>query len=502
MVKCDAAKCLVNDSHGDLIVCNGSCSGSFHSMCVGLSRSGARALNECNSIIFFVCPACVRPNMALDEFSDNHILLKTLLAEVGHIKLSINSLNSKSTANHNILSQNTDDLGNLVEGITSKIDSQSARIGALETRFEQLICGFNNLESSFKVIDDVKSNVDKLEKMVGNSTNKINSFSDQLISIDSQFSTYNIDTTRSFKDISGSVDSLISLISAFDTRSTEQMGDALAELRSLQFFSKEILLELPKIGCVLETVSSPLSDVGSSPSISLAEEIENSTSSVIVDSICDNVTAPNKILPGPSTEFSSEVVNLVSDSVDVIPNSSIKSSVTKKNNNKRNKRKNKVSSGTDHVVDLRSGSDCPVLDLSVNRACFPTSAVSAPLGGAYMVAPSSHSLRPLVAVLKPKTIFVTELVPHTSAEDVLAHLSQNCHIDVKKNKITCKKIASNRCSSFKLIVPDNMFARLLSPAEWPANVFVKEFIPRRELPVGEILSVSKNLTPSRYFTKT
>jgi len=142
------------------------------------------------------------------------------------------------------------------------------------------------------------------------------------------------------------------------------------------------------------------------------------------------------------------------------------------------------------------------LDLSVNRACFPTSAVSAPLDGAYMVAPSSHSLRPLVAVLKPKTIFVTELVPHTSAEDVLAHLSQNCHIDVKKNKITCKKIASNRCSSFKLIVPDNMFARLLSPAEWPANVFVKEFIPRRELPDGEILSVSKNLTTCRYFTKT
>lgn len=107
---------------------------------------------------------------------------------------------------------------------------------------------------------------------------------------------------------------------------------------------------------------------------------------------------------------------------------------------------------------------------------------------------SQSSLR---TVPKNKSIFVTELVPSTSVDDVIEHINKVIGVDVLSHKLKVFKISEGRCSSFKILAPPSLFDVLVSKSSWPVDVFIKEFLPRVRSPGrGGSISAVLNDSPS------
>ena len=88
---------------------------------------------------------------------------------------------------------------------------------------------------------------------------------------------------------------------------------------------------------------------------------------------------------------------------------------------------------------------------------------------------STHSL---MVVPKPKTIFVSRFSPQTMPTDVVNYLRSNSSKTLDP-VIKCDKISgpNSLIASFKIVVHNSEFERLISPDAWPPGTFIKEFVP-------------------------
>lgn len=75
-------------------------------------------------------------------------------------------------------------------------------------------------------------------------------------------------------------------------------------------------------------------------------------------------------------------------------------------------------------------------------------------------------------------MYIGRVSPGTSTEDILAYVHSSLGIDDAKCELLTN---SDDISSFKLGVREDVLKSLLDPEKWPANVAIKEFIPRRRI---------------------
>lgn len=94
--------------------------------------------------------------------------------------------------------------------------------------------------------------------------------------------------------------------------------------------------------------------------------------------------------------------------------------------------------------------------------------------------PSSSGRQPreLTVIPARKTIFISRFSPETSVEDINFYISSRVQ---NMQSISCYKLKSSfseRLSSFKIVVPDNLFEDIVDLNFWPAKALVKEFVYR------------------------
>lgn len=88
---------------------------------------------------------------------------------------------------------------------------------------------------------------------------------------------------------------------------------------------------------------------------------------------------------------------------------------------------------------------------------------------------SPKPLRTLPARNKRKSIFATRFVFDTSVNDIEAYIKGNIAKELY-NDIQIFKINSRNRASFKILVPVNIFEKIVDPGFWPENTHVREFI--------------------------
>ena len=100
------------------------------------------------------------------------------------------------------------------------------------------------------------------------------------------------------------------------------------------------------------------------------------------------------------------------------------------------------------------------------------------------VAGTSNSLqpgqRPLSMAPTRKMVFVSRFAPDTSAEDINHYIKSKIDGNFFLRCYKLRSAFSESRSSFKIVVEESMFHRLISREFWPANAFVKEFLERSE----------------------
>lgn len=98
-----------------------------------------------------------------------------------------------------------------------------------------------------------------------------------------------------------------------------------------------------------------------------------------------------------------------------------------------------------------------------------------------------------LTVVKPRrTIFVSRLARDTSTDDLLFYVKSKIDVDLD---ILCFKINADRnrsISSFRLIVPCDIFEKVVDPEFWPLGILVREYI-YRENPRSNPISLPTNV---------
>lgn len=91
---------------------------------------------------------------------------------------------------------------------------------------------------------------------------------------------------------------------------------------------------------------------------------------------------------------------------------------------------------------------------------------------------SSSARRELTVVKRRKTIFVSRLTRDTTADDLLHYVKSNLD---GEHDLLCFKINPNSTrgiSSFRLIVPCDVFDRIVDCGFWPLGILVREYVYR------------------------
>lgn len=80
-----------------------------------------------------------------------------------------------------------------------------------------------------------------------------------------------------------------------------------------------------------------------------------------------------------------------------------------------------------------------------------------------------------------KWIFVSNLQPTTTCEDIKAHIVANVNVQhslLTCSRITPKSIVTPFYATFKVGVPSQLFKEIVDPVLWPGNVKLREFLQR------------------------
>lgn len=485
MGNCDAENCLERDYNSkDIITCKGSCRKCFHPICVGLSRITSRVLSDINRHFHFFCSDCdMLPAPALaDKIGASYDATIGLASTVKCVKHTLESFCIRGSSYHNILSQGIDDLNSYIEKVNSNVYSQSSRFDSLENKIDKLLSSYDRFESCIKTIDNLNDNVISIARLTAKLSSDIVNIPLMITTL-SESASNNIDELKAgFTQVTKSNDTLSASLNDRHPIDFRQVEATLSELKSSQSVTNQTLFQisdgLPNFEHNVSLITGNTTDINSTPLISLQAEIANT----------GEVFAPLIFDANARTSDASKVV---------------KRRASKKKKPKKSSEPNEVG---DPAIPIRkskkSSEPNAVVDPAISirkseKSSFSTSNENEPLNiessnvgvsPPLIIAKSNVQSRrpgpsqPLQTVPKLMAIFVTELLPETTSEDIIFHIVNHCNINAIRNGITCRKLTSKRCSSFKLSVPNHLFSELVSPSNWPVGTFVKEFIYRQSPP--------------------
>lgn len=87
--------------------------------------------------------------------------------------------------------------------------------------------------------------------------------------------------------------------------------------------------------------------------------------------------------------------------------------------------------------------------------------------------------RKLTVIPARKTVFVSRFAPDTTTDDIDFYIKSNLEGDHHNlNIYKFKSSSSNHLSSFRIIVSEDIFSKIVEPKFWPDRALVKEFIQR------------------------
>lgn len=92
---------------------------------------------------------------------------------------------------------------------------------------------------------------------------------------------------------------------------------------------------------------------------------------------------------------------------------------------------------------------------------------------------SSFAPRELRTIPPKKTIFATRFAQDTTTEEMKHHVLANIQNCVPDDIIVYKMNSRNR-ASFKIIVPEDLFPKIVDRAFWPKNALIREFVYRED----------------------
>lgn len=99
------------------------------------------------------------------------------------------------------------------------------------------------------------------------------------------------------------------------------------------------------------------------------------------------------------------------------------------------------------------------------------------------VGPTTNCATSIRPAMVPRQIFISRVHQDTTEEEIIEHISS--HVSASRGQVACRRITPllNRgghsfSASFKVLVPDDLFSAVISPAIWPANSIVREFVPK------------------------
>lgn len=125
-----------------------------------------------------------------------------------------------------------------------------------------------------------------------------------------------------------------------------------------------------------------------------------------------------------------------------------------------------------------SNSSQPMLFSSSNASTFVppastlNSAASTSASNAYLV----NTPKNLKVVSKKKTVFAARFAAETSEIDVSYFIKEKLGIDIEINVFKFTYAVKRNSSSFKIIVPEEVFDKVVNPSFWPAKALIKEYI--------------------------
>lgn len=161
------------------------------------------------------------------------------------------------------------------------------------------------------------------------------------------------------------------------------------------------------------------------------------------------------------------------------------------------KRRGKVPLKDNSPTTTHNTNEC--LDVSSNVVIEPKLPIPAAIVVPAII--GSNGACPLRAVPQTKVLFVSRLACDLTQAEVQSYV-KSClgatNLTNNFESIRCVKISrpGSFVSSFKIMLPLHEFNYLLSPALWPANIVLQEFIPRQAIPLPPTLSAITLSSPS------
>lgn len=140
------------------------------------------------------------------------------------------------------------------------------------------------------------------------------------------------------------------------------------------------------------------------------------------------------------------------------------SPTVKKQETNSKKRENKSKSNRANKTEV----EAEIVDATVT----PTANVES---GTNMTRPNTLSMAPA-----KKMVFVSRFDPQTTAEDLNSYIKSKIDGDFYLKTFKLKSSYSESRSSFKIIVPQDIFDKIIRYDFWPKKAFVKEFVDKAD----------------------
>ncbi|XP_075151108.1 uncharacterized protein LOC142240068 [Haematobia irritans] len=94
--------------------------------------------------------------------------------------------------------------------------------------------------------------------------------------------------------------------------------------------------------------------------------------------------------------------------------------------------------------------------------------------------------KPLQVVPSKKTVFAAKFAAETTIEDISFYIKSKLQADIELSVFKFKYRERRSKASFKIIVPEDIFDRVVNPEFWPQNALIKEYI-YKESPITDIV---------------
>lgn len=104
---------------------------------------------------------------------------------------------------------------------------------------------------------------------------------------------------------------------------------------------------------------------------------------------------------------------------------------------------------------------------------------------------SESQTRTLTVIPARKTVFISRFAPDTSVDDIKFYISSRVDIIGSISVFKINSSSQNRISSFKILVSEEFFKKLIVSNFWPPGALVKEFVHRENPRRHNLATVQK-----------